>query len=147
MSMNKIAAPKTLVWIGIVLVLVTGLIHLIDGPENMEESTYKGILFFLNGLGALIAAIGIYRGEKLWGWTLGLLVTAGALIMYVISRTVGLPGLEVDDEWFEPMGVASMVVEALFVVVYALVMTRSTAPLVAEPGVTSRSDYSGGPSH
>jgi hypothetical protein len=113
------------VWSGIILVLATGLIHLIEGPENYEEVAYKGTLFFLNAAGALIAAIGIYRGEKLWGWTLGLVVTAGALIMYAVSRTIGLPGLEVDDEWFEPMGVASLVVEGLFVLLYIYVMSTS----------------------
>lgn len=137
--MNRIAAPRTLIWIGIVLVLATGLLHLIEGPENYEETAYKGILFFLNGLGAIIAAIGIYRGEKLWGWSLGLLVTAGALILYVISRTVGLPGLEVDDEWFEPMGVTSMILEALYVLVYAYVITRPSAQAINAP---SSSEYS-----
>jgi hypothetical protein len=137
--MNRIAAPKTLVWIGIVLVLATGLIHLIEGPENYEEVAYKGILFFLNALGAIIAAIGIYRGERLWGWSLGLLVTAGALILYIISRTVGLPGLEVDDEWFEPMGVASVIAEALYVLLYVYVMTRSPAQDIS---ASSRSEYS-----
>ena len=125
--MTKVNVSRVLVWAGILLVLATGLIHLIEGPENYEEVAYKGILFFLNAAGALIAAIGIYRGEKLWGWTLGLVVTAGALIMYSISRTVGLPGLEVDDEWFEPMGVASLVVEGLFVLLYVYVMSTSGA--------------------
>jgi hypothetical protein len=40
-----------------------------------------------------------------------------------------LPGLDVDDEWFEPMGVAAMIVEALYIVLYAYVMTQS-APAV-----------------
>jgi peptidoglycan/LPS O-acetylase OafA/YrhL len=140
--MNRIMTSKTLMWIGIVLVLATGLIHLIEGPDNYDETAYKGILFFLNALGALIAAIGIYRGEKLWGWSLGLLVTAGALVMYIISRTVGLPGVGVDDAWFEPMGAASLVVEGLFVLLYAYVMTRSAPGRAAAPGVSRRSEYS-----
>lgn len=122
--MNKLTLSKALVWSGIILVLATGLIHLIEGPENYEEAAYKGILFFLNAAGAIVAAIGIYRGERVWGWSLGLLVTAGALIMYVISRTVGLPMLGVDDEWLEPIGAASLLAEGLFVVLYAYVMTR-----------------------
>src|SRR5499427_8354019 len=86
---------------------------------------YQGILFFLNAAGALVAARGIYRGTKLWGWTLGVLISAGALMLYIVSRTVGLPGLEIDDEWFEPLGVASLLVEGLYVIVYASVVTRS----------------------
>jgi len=125
--MSKVNVSRALVWAGIILVLATGLIHLIEGPENYEEVAYKGILFFLNAAGALVAAIGIYRGEKVWGWTLGLVVTAGALLLYIVSRTVGLPGLEVDDEWFEPMGVASLLVEGLFVLLYIYVMSASGA--------------------
>lgn len=139
---NKLNTPRTLMWLGIALVLATGLIHLIEGPENYEEVAYKGILFFLNMLGALIAAIGIYRGEKLWGWSLGLLVTAGALILYIISRTVGLPGLEVDDEWFEPLGVISLIVEGLFVLLYAYVMTRPAREVAAgTSGASGRAEY------
>ena len=34
---------------------------------------------------------------------------------YVISRTVGLPGLPAVEEWLEPLGLLSLLVEALFV--------------------------------
>lgn len=103
----------------IVLILVTGLIHLIETPDNLAEAPYKGVLFALNGLGALIAAVGIYRGSRTWGWGLGALVAAGAVAGYIMSRTVGLPGLAIDDEWFEPLGVLSVIVEVGFVAVAA----------------------------
>ena len=45
-------------------------------------------------------------------------------MLYLVSHTIGLPGLEIDDEWFEPLGVASLLVEGLYVLVYASVMTR-----------------------
>ena len=46
------------------------------------------------------------------------------MTLYIVSHTIGLPGLEIDDEWFEPLGVASLLVEGLYVLVYASVMTR-----------------------
>ena len=103
----------------IVLILVTGLIHLIETPDNLTEAPYKGILFALNGLGGLIAAVGIYRGARSWGWGLGLLIAIGAVAGYVMSRTMGLPGLAIDDAWFEPLGVLSIIVEVGFVAVTA----------------------------
>lgn len=119
---------RGVVWTGIILILATGLIHFIDAPDSFEEITYKGILFVLNGVGAIVAAIGIYRGVKSWGWTLGLVVAAGALIAYIISRTIGLPGLEAEpDAWFEPLGLASMIVEALFTALAVWVLSRTTA--------------------
>jgi hypothetical protein len=37
-----------------------------------------------------------------------------AFVGYVISRTVGLPGLPVEEEWLEPLGLLSLLIEALF---------------------------------
>jgi hypothetical protein len=74
-----------------------------------------------NGVGALTAAIGIYRDQRVIGWVLGLLVAAGAIIAYVASRTVGLPGLPAEpDAWLEPIGVAAVICETLFVIFFTV---------------------------
>src|SRR3954452_12381869 len=86
--------PAGLVGAGISLIVVVGLIHLINSPGDLQEGAYTGVLYLANFVGAL-AAVGIYRGKG-WGWALGLLVAAGAFAGYVISRTVGLPGLPVE---------------------------------------------------
>ncbi len=104
---------KFITWTGIVLMLLTGIIHFYDAPDAFSEIAYKAILFVLNGVGAIVAAYGIFRGAS-WGWLLGLLMAGGAIVGYVISRTVGMPGLPVDP-WLEPLGVLSLVVEGLFV--------------------------------
>ncbi len=113
-------------WAGIVLIVVTGVIHFIDAPDAFGEAAYKGILFSLNGIGALVAAFGTFRGKS-WGWLLGLLVAGGAFIGYVISRTVGLPGLPVESEWLEPLGVLSLVVEGIYVLLAIKVLTNKSS--------------------
>ena len=115
--------PAGLVGAGISLIVVVGLIHLINSPEDLEEGSYTGLLYLADFLGALAAAVGIYRGKR-WGWTLGLLVAGGAFAGYVISRTVGLPGLPVETEWLEPLGVLSMIVEILFVGSFLAIFVR-----------------------
>jgi len=115
--------PAGLVGAGISLIVVVGLIHLINSPEDLEEGSYTGLLYLANFFGALAAAVGIYRGKR-WGWALGFLVAAGAFAGYLISRTVGLPGLPVETEWLEPLGVLSLLVEGLFVGVYLAIVTR-----------------------
>lgn len=127
MSQNALKRNTSEILLGaaIVLILVTGLIHLVEAPENYEEAAYKGILFALNGIGALVAAVGIYRGSRTWGWGLGLVVAGGALVTYVISRTIGLPMIGVDDEWLEPLGVLSLIVEVAFVVSTFVYASRS----------------------
>jgi hypothetical protein len=116
----------TLVGAGISLIVIVGLIHLINSPGDLEEGSYTGLLYLANFCGALTAAIGIYRGRS-WGWSLGALVAGGAFVAYVISRTVGLPGLPVEEEWLEPLGLLSLLVEALFVGLYVMVSVRPTS--------------------
>ena len=111
---------KFITWTGIVLMLLTGIIHFYDAPDAFGEMTYKGVLFTLNGVGAIVAAYGIFRGAA-WSWLLGLLIAGGAIVGYVISRTVGMPGLPVDP-WLEPLGILSLVVEGLFALLAVYVL-------------------------
>ena len=127
---------KFLMWAGILLILATGVIHFMDAPGSFEEVTYKGVLFVLNGIGAIVAAIGIYRGSRSWGWGLGLVVAAGAFIAYVVSRTVGLPSLP-PDEWMEPIGLLSLLVEGLFTLLAVSVLASNTTPEPARSEVRS----------
>ena len=123
-SKNVPTMSSLLIGMAMILIVVTGLIHLVEAPDNLTEAAYNGVLFIVNGLAAFVAAYGIYRGAKSWGWGLGMSVAGGALMMYVVSRTVGLPGLGIDDAWFEPMGVLSLLVEGAYVVVAWVALTR-----------------------
>jgi hypothetical protein len=114
-------ASPTVKWLAIAAILATGLIHAVEARDAFSEATYKGLLFVSNGVGALAAAIGIYRDQRALGWLLGLLVAGGAILGYVASRTIGLPELPAEpDAWLEPMGVASLLSEALFVILFAM---------------------------
>jgi hypothetical protein len=125
LSIRDTSGSGRLVGAGISVIMIVGLIHLINAPGDLEEGTYTGLLYLANFVGALAAAIGIYRGRS-WGWSLGALVSVGAFVAYVISRTVGLPGLPVEEEWLEPLGVLSLLVEALFMGLYLTVFVRPT---------------------
>jgi hypothetical protein len=104
----------------IALIVVAGLIHLIGAPQHYRAATYVGVGFVANFIGALVAAVGIYR-DAMWGWVLGALVAGGAVVMYVVSRSVGLPGFErAVGRWSGPLGILSLVVEALFLAVFLL---------------------------
>ena len=109
LSIRGTSGSGRLVGAGIYLIVIVGLIHLINSPGDLEEGSYTGMLYLANFFGAILAAIGIYRGRS-WGWSLGALIAGGAFVAYVISRTVGLPGLGVEEEWLEPLGVLSLLV-------------------------------------
>ncbi len=104
---------RLLKWFGAASIVVIGIIHFLLAPSEYEEAHYIGILFGANFLGAIIAAIGILRVNT-WGWVLGLLIAAVSLGAYVWSRTVGMPGMEV-EEWFTPSGLVAMALEGLFI--------------------------------
>jgi hypothetical protein len=125
LSIRGTTGSERLVGAGISLIVIVGLIHLINSPGDLEEGSYTGVLYLANFFGAILAAIGIYRGRS-WGWSLGALVSVGAFAGYVISRTIGLPGLPVEEEWLGPLGLLSMVVEALFVGLFLTVFVRPT---------------------
>jgi hypothetical protein len=75
------------------LILIAGLIHLLLAPQHFAETAYLGALFLANFVGSVVAAVGIYRGFR-WGWALGALFAGGAFVAYLLSGTVGLPGVE-----------------------------------------------------
>jgi len=109
---------KIFQWIGLVLILIVGSIHVIDAKDSFSDAVYKGWLFYANGFVAVIAAYGIYRHYQ-WSWDLGLMVAIGSLGGYVASRTIGLPFIPAEpDNWFEPLGVAAMITEASFMGLY-----------------------------
>jgi len=102
-------------WLGFTLILIIGTIHLLMAPVEFEETRYVGALFGVNFLGSIFAASGILR-NRAWGWATGLLISAGALVGYILSRTVGLPGHAI-EEWFFPYGIVSIIAESLFILV------------------------------
>ncbi|MCX5710493.1 MAG: hypothetical protein NT060_00745 [Candidatus Omnitrophica bacterium] len=109
---------KILLWAGVITILITGLIHVIDAPDSFTEAAYKGWFFYFNGLGALAAAYGIFR-IRAWGWDLGLFIAIASIVLYIASRSIGLPLIPAEpDAWLEPIGLASLIAEGLFVVVY-----------------------------
>ena len=121
--MRNMTVRRILKLAAIVLIVVVALIHLIGTPQHYRVAPHIGVGFVVNFIGALVAAVGIYR-DALWGWLLGALVAGGALVMYVVSRSVGLPGFEqAIGRWTGPLGVLSLVVEALFIAVFLLWLT------------------------
>ena len=98
---------------------------------------YIGVLFALSVVGALIAAFVIYHGQR-WGWMLGVFVAGGSLVCYLLSRTFGLPLFRENtwEEFAEPVGLLSLLIEGLFLLVATNVLSgRAT---LSEPGVLAR---------
>jgi hypothetical protein len=104
---------RTFQWVSVAIIAIIGLVHLYMAPQEYGEVAYMGILFGINFVAAIIAAVGIYRQNN-WAWLLGVGIAVGSLIGYILSRTVGLPGMEI-EEWLTPTGVLSLVTEVVFI--------------------------------
>ncbi len=106
------------VWRRVVVVGLLGiaLIHLLDLPGKFEETPYLGWAY-LGVIGAAIVLarlVAVPRDPRalLASSALALAVFGG----YVVNRTVGMPGATDDiGNWTEPLGLASLFVEAAVV--------------------------------
>jgi hypothetical protein len=108
---------RTFQWLSVAVMVVIGLLHLYMAPQEYGETPYMGILFGLNFIAAIIAGVGIYQREN-WGWLLGVAIAAGSLLGYILSRTIALPGMEI-EAWLQPLGLFSLVVETFFILMAA----------------------------
>jgi uncharacterized membrane protein YhdT len=105
--------------LGIVLIIVVGLLnfhlpHFLLEPtkSNDPASFLLELVLLMNVLGALIAALGIYRDRR-WGWLLGIFIVGVSVLLYLAQETVGLPGLP--KMWLEPSRIVALLVEGLFI--------------------------------
>jgi hypothetical protein len=105
--------------------LAVALVHLIDGPGSLTDQFYVGGMELALAAACVpLAVLLLTRPVRLFWHAAGALCTA-ALIVYIASRTVGLPG-STDDigNWFQTLGVLNVVFEAAVIALAALVVLR-----------------------
>ncbi len=107
------------------------LIHVLDAHDTFVSSPYQGWLYVGLIAGCVIAGAMLVRGSDDRAWLASLLLPLGALLAFVYSRTVGLPG-GADDigNWWEPLGLSSLFVEGALVTLAANVLIQRAVPAV-----------------
>ncbi|WP_407288786.1 hypothetical protein [Streptomyces sp. BP-8] len=122
-----------------VCALLSAVVHLLLVPEHLEEVAYMGILFLVGSVALLVAAAGLARPRPLPAWLLGTAVSAGMVLGFALSRTVGLPDYQ-EVGWDPPYGVLSMVAEVAFVVAFVVwcgvERTRTASTAVTRPAAS-----------
>ena len=112
------------------LCLAVAVVHVINqGGLTVREPRYVGIGYLVLEVEAVVAAtMLVFSATRTW-WLLSLGVAAGPLAGYVLSRSVGLPGYTDDvGNWFDPLGLASLAVEATLLVLAALAVVSLVRP-------------------
>ena len=115
---------------GIAVLLLGGVAvtHLADLPHKLIEARYMAFLFICLIVASLVLSLLIssgWRPDLVWPAT-GV-ICAAAIVGYVISRVVPLPGMaDHVGDWLNPDGIVALACE-LSLVSYAWELGRSTS--------------------
>lgn len=123
--MTPLHSPLRLVAAG--MLIVTAATHVPLVPEHLEEAAYIGVLFIALSVAAVGLAVAVTWWDTPLVWLATGLVTALAVVAFLVSRTIGLP--EIGDDignWTEPLGFPAVAAELVAAVVAAISLRRST---------------------
>jgi hypothetical protein len=102
-------------WTAAIAMVGAGIIHFAYAPVHLDEKLSHGLFFLATGWLQLMLAVVVairLRPRQLW-LAATVLVNAGVIATWVISRTAGVPGSEAESVGFPD--VAATVLEALAV--------------------------------
>lgn len=114
--------------LGALLALGVSVIHVMDqgGLTDLRDPDYLGYAYWALELAGVICAVLLLTGRRSAGWLLAVGVAAGPLAGYIVTRTVGLPDATDDiGNWGEPLGVVSLIVEAVLLILAVMMLARS----------------------
>lgn len=115
--------------LGAALALAVTAIHLIDqgGLTALKDPAYVGYGYWALEIAGVVCAGLLVAGADS-GWLLAVGVAVGPALGYVLSRGPGLPGYTDDrGNWTEPIGVLSLIVEAVLLLLAVRGLARSRA--------------------
>lgn len=104
--------------------------HIPVTKAHLSEAPYIGIGFVLVTIAGLVLMQLLLSRDTRTTWIAALVVSALALMGYLLSRTVGLPQISDDvGNWGEPLGVMAIVFEAiLLLAAITHLLTRTRHP-------------------
>ena len=98
--------------------LGVGLIHLLDSIGKYSETRYLFWMYVALIVGSLVTAAAVLFTRSRLAFLAAAGLAGSALVGFIVNRTVGLPNATGDiGNWTEPLGLASMFVEAAIVAV------------------------------
>ena len=96
----------------------TALVHLVQLPDTWQQSPVLGAMFAAIVAGASIAAIAIVAADGRLLWQAALILGLAPIGGYILTRFMSVPFDKADvGNWFEPLGLASLFIEAALVAV------------------------------
>ncbi len=126
-------------WPAAALLVEIAAIHISLVPQHLREAPYVGALFVALSVGALVTAAVLLICDDRRVWLSAALLAGGAIVAYIVSRSIGLPSLADDiGDWLNPLGGAAVLAETLTLVLSAAVLLgarsgRDQPPARARP--------------
>lgn len=113
-------------WLAAATLAASGAVHIPIIGMHLEEAPYIGYLFIALTAACIALAVAVLLVDSVVVWAAGGVVTALAVVGYVLSRTVGLPQIADDiGNWTDPLGVAAITAETVTVLLAVLVLRRA----------------------
>ncbi|MGW0769377.1 hypothetical protein [Streptomyces sp. NPDC002676] len=113
------AAEITLRGLGACCAVGNTVLHALLVPTHLQEKFYISVLFALGAATMLVVAAALVIAKRpALAWFTGALVSAGMIVGFLLSRTVGLPDGYYERSWEPPYGALSLVVEGMFVLTF-----------------------------
>lgn len=107
--------PDTLRTLAAIALVGAGIIHFAYAPGHLDAETSHGVFFLVAGWVQIALAVALTlrtRPERLW-LTVAAVANLGAIAVWVVSRTVGVPGSDSESVGFPD--VAATLLEAVVV--------------------------------
>jgi hypothetical protein len=125
---DRTASDRALRTTAVVGLLVTAVVHMPVAAEHLNEVPYLGVLFYGFVLACAAAAGSLLIESRRVVWLGALVLNAAATIVYVVSRTFGLPAATDDKgDWLNHAGIVCVAAQIVVVVVCALALRRTSA--------------------
>lgn len=109
-------------------VALAGILHLVLVPEYLAELPWLGVSFLVAAAGTGWAAYRLWGRDNSAAWAVGGVLSAGMVVGFLVSRTVGLFGYLSPDV---AEGIPALVVELAFLGLFVYRTVTATRPVGA----------------
>ena len=118
--------PSRMADMAALFALMAAAAHVPAIPHHIQEMPYVGVGFIAVAFACLIGATGIVLNSARWAWALSGATCFASIAAWVVSRTVGLPGMAGHDvgNWAEPLALMAVVSELMVVTLAASAIRR-----------------------
>ncbi|MGN6160706.1 MAG: hypothetical protein ACTHOG_03280 [Marmoricola sp.] len=106
-------------------IAVAAVAHIPVIAPHLDEAPYMGVLFIVFTVACFALGMAVAVTAKPWAYRASVAVCGAGVLTYVATRLVAFPQLSDDvGNWFEPLGVASVVSESVVVALALLVLQQ-----------------------